>query len=197
MSQDEIQKLFIENLAGKDLSNATFVMGDMVDKKIIVNSGGIGEQNNYYNSNGELVRQENNEVGSNDSQDVPDLEVQQDKAEELRTNAKLRQEKLKDSYAALLKTKDEFNEGSDWFYIYRMMADMKTYENPAYQPFINDLDSAGIDVSGINKSSFTEMNGRIKKDTFFPNWKVKDGKQQGVMDKGIEYARVAFHIIYK
>ena len=104
MSQDEIQKLFIENLAGKDLSNATFVMGDMVDKKIIVNSGGIGEQNNYYNSDGELVRQENDEVSDKESDEESDLkDVEQDKAEELRTNAKLRQEKLKDSYAALLK----------------------------------------------------------------------------------------------
>lgn len=199
MSKEEMQKQLMDAIAKGICQPTTVIMGDNVGKKIIVEAGGIGEQNNYYNSDGKLVVQKNKEVDCDEeSDDDPDLEeAQQDKAEELRTNTKLRQEKLKDSYAALLKTKDEFNEGSDWFYIYRMMADMTTYTHPDYQTFIEDLDAAGIDTKGIHKSAFTEMNDRIKDNTTYPNWKVKEGKQQGVLDKGIEYARVAFHIIYK
>lgn len=200
INKEELQKQFMDAFKNGNVHVNKVVIGDDVKYKIEkVEKGAIVEQNNYYDSDGKLVQQENEEVDYDDeSDDDSDLEdVEQGIAEILRTNAKLRQEKLKDSYAALLTTKDEFNEGSDWFYIYRMMADMTTYTHPDYQTFIDDLDAVGIDTKGIHKSAFTEMNGRIKKDTFFPNWKVKDGKQQGVMDKGIEYARVAFHIIYK
>lgn len=199
INKEELQKQFMDAFKNGNVHVNKVVIGDDVKYKIEkVEKGAIVEQNNYYDSDGKLVKQENEEVDCDDeSDDESDLKnAKQDKAEELRTNAELRQEKLKDSYAALLKTKDEFNEGSDWFYIYRMMADMTTYTHPDYQTFINDLDAAGIDTSAIHKSAFTEMNDRIKDKTTYPNWKVKEGKQQGVMDKGIEYARIAFHIIY-
>lgn len=110
------------------------------------------------------------------------------------TNIKLRRRLLKQSYDELLKT--DFNQGSDWYYIYRMMEDNTIYKHD-YQSFLDDLIASGIDISKINKSAFTEISKRIQKDTKYPNWKVIGGKQQKVIDKGVEHARIAFNILFK
>ena len=91
----------------------------------------------------------------------------------------------------------DFNAGSDWDYIFRMMEDNKIYASSDYKGFLDDLVEAGINISKINKSAFTEISKRIQKDTSFPNWKVVRGKQQKVIDRGIELARIAFNILFK
>ena len=200
INKEELQKQFMDAFKNGNVHVNKVVIGDDVKYKIEkVEKGAIVEQNNYYDSDGKLVQQENEEVDYDDeSDDDSDLEdVKQGIAEILRTDDELRRKKLKESYDALLKTQNGFNSGSDWYYIYRMMAEKKTYALPDYKPFIEDLKMAGINIAKIHKSAFTEISKRIKKDRAFPHWEVKEGKQQGVMDKGIEYARVAFHIIYK
>ncbi len=113
---------------------------------------------------------------------------------DIHSNIELRRKLLKQSYDELLKT--DFNQGSDWYYIYRMMEDNTIYKHD-YQSFLDDLIASGIDISKINKSAFTEISKRIQKDTKYPNWKVIGGKQQKVIDKGVEHARIAFNILFK
>jgi len=50
MSTEEMQKMMMEALASGKVPVGTVVVGDQVEKKIIVEAGGIGEQtvNNYY-----------------------------------------------------------------------------------------------------------------------------------------------------
>ena len=111
------------------------------------------------------------------------------------TNIRLRRKLLKQSYEKLMET--DFNAGSDWYYIFRMMEDNKIYASSDYKGFLDDLVGAGIDKSKINKSAFTEISKRIQKDTKYPYWKVVRGKQQKVIDRGIELARIAFNILFK
>ena len=61
MTQDEMQKQLLDAVTSGKMPTAQIVMGDMVGKKIIVEAGGIGEQNNYYGSDGSLLRQENDD----------------------------------------------------------------------------------------------------------------------------------------
>ena len=71
MTQEEMQKQILDAVSSGVLKPTNIVLGDMVDKKIIVGKGGIGEQNNYYGSDGSLLHQENDGEDDDDEDGSP------------------------------------------------------------------------------------------------------------------------------
>lgn len=112
---------------------------------------------------------------------------------------KVRIAKLKEVYKALVHNLgNKFKGGSQWFYVYKLMADNRTYEDRSYKKFINDLQHIGMPQENLpNPDTFTRKYNQLAKDCRYPYWRVKSGGKQATLDEGIEIARIAFDILYK
>lgn len=60
MTKEEMQKQILDAVSSGAIKAPNIVLGDMVDKKIIVEEGGVGIQNNYYGNNGSKEAVEEN-----------------------------------------------------------------------------------------------------------------------------------------
>lgn len=111
-------------------------------------------------------------------------------------NTDTRIKKLKLIYAALRKV-EEFNGGSQWFYIYKMMAENGIYNEHSYTPFINDLKAIGVNDKSLPATIiFSRKYKQLKEGTQYPYWKVKAGGKQPTLDLGIKFAKIAFQILF-
>lgn len=111
----------------------------------------------------------------------------------------MRIELLRRVYVALKEQLGEsFTGRSQWFYVYRMMADCKAYENGSYTQFASDLKAAGVTKEHLpNTSTFSRKQGQLKAGMTYPNWQTKTGGKQTILDEGKRIARIAFDILYK
>lgn len=110
---------------------------------------------------------------------------------------KFRRSCLRKIYAALKeKLKEQFKGGSQWFYIYRVMADLKIYADNSYKPFASDLEAIKVTKEHMpNTNTFSRKQNQLKQGTRYPNWQVKTGGKQTVLDEGKRIAQIAFNII--
>ena len=113
-------------------------------------------------------------------------------------NDRLRIRKLRNTYAACKNDMGRrFKGGSQWFYIYKLMVENRTYEDKTYKLFLSDLASAGVPEKEMpNTDTFARKYSQMKEDIFFPNWKVKAGGRQATLDEGLQIARIAFGVLY-
>lgn len=113
------------------------------------------------------------------------------------TEDKQRRKCLEQIYKKLKQEKD-FAGGSQWFYIYKMMAENHLYEDHSYSLFINDLEFIGVLAKHMPKTStFARKYEQLKPNITYPNWKVKSGGKQPTLDKGKRFAKIAFEIMFK
>ena len=110
---------------------------------------------------------------------------------------KFRRSCLRKIYAALKEQlKEQFKGGSQWFYIYRVMADLKIYADNSYKPFASDLEAIKVTKEHMpNTNTFSRKQNQLKQGTRYPNWQVKTGGKQTVLDEGKRIAQIAFNII--
>ena len=110
---------------------------------------------------------------------------------------KFRRSCLRKIYAALKEQlKEQFKGGSQWFYVYRVMADLKIYADNSYKPFASDLETIGVTKKHMpNTNTFSRKQNQLKQGTRYPNWQVKTGGKQTVLDEGKRIAQIAFNII--
>ena len=94
-----------------------------------------------------------------------------------------------------VKQVNEFTGGSQWFYIYKMMAENGIYKERSYTLFINDLKSIGVNNSPA-PITLSRKYKQLKDGTIFPHWKVKTGGKQPTLDLGIKLAKIAFQILF-
>ena len=101
-------------------------------------------------------------------------------------------------YAALIKQLgDTFTGKSQWFYVYRLMADCKIYENNSYSLFVSDLRAAGVANQHLpNTSTFSRKQQQLKSNSPYPNWQVKSNGKQNILDEGKRIAQIAFNILF-
>ena len=96
-----------------------------------------------------------------------------------------------------LKLEKDFEGGSQWFYIYKLMAENHIYEDYSYTLFMNDLEHIGVQSKHMPKTStFARKYKQLKPDTKYPHWKVKLGGKQPPLDKGKRLAKIAFEILF-
>ena len=110
---------------------------------------------------------------------------------------KFRRSCLRKIYAALKEQlKEQFKGGSQWFYVYRVMADLTIYSDNSYKPFASDLETIGVTKKHMpNTNTFSRKQNQLKQGTRYPNWQVKTGGKQTVLDEGKRIAQIAFSII--
>jgi hypothetical protein len=110
---------------------------------------------------------------------------------------KFRRSCLRKIYAALKEQlKEQFKGGSQWFYVYRVMADLTIYADNSYKPFASDLEAIGVTKKHMpNTNTFSRKQNQLKQGTRYPNWQVKTGGKQTVLDEGKRIAQIAFNII--
>ena len=110
---------------------------------------------------------------------------------------KFRRSCLRKIYAALKEQlKEQFKGGSQWFYVYRVMADLTIYADSSYKPFASDLEAIGVTKKHMpNTNTFSRKQAQLKQGTRYPNWQVKTGGKQTVLDEGKRIAQIAFNII--
>lgn len=110
---------------------------------------------------------------------------------------KFRRSCLRKIYAALKEQlKEQFKGGSQWFYVYRVMADLTIYADSSYKPFASDLEAIRVTKEHMpNTNTFSRKQNQLKQDTRYPNWQVKTGGKQTVLDEGKRIAQIAFNII--
>lgn len=110
---------------------------------------------------------------------------------------KFRRSCLRKIYAALKEQlKEQFKGGSQWFYVYRVMADLTIYSANSYKPFALDLEAIGVTKKHMpNTNTFSRKQNQLKQGTRYPNWQVKTGGKQTVLDEGKRIAQIAFNII--
>ena len=110
---------------------------------------------------------------------------------------KFRRSCLRKTYAALKEQlKEQFKGGSQWFYVYRVMADLTIYADSSYKPFASDLEAIRVTKEHMpNTNTFSRKQNQLKQDTRYPNWQVKTGGKQTVLDEGKRIAQIAFNII--
>lgn len=110
---------------------------------------------------------------------------------------KFRRSCLHKIYAALKEQlKEQFKGGSQWFYVYRVMADLTIYADSSYKPFASDLEAIGVTKKHMpNTNTFSRKQNQLKQGTRYPNWQVKTGGKQTVLDDGKRIAQIAFNII--
>ncbi len=110
---------------------------------------------------------------------------------------KFRRSCLRKIYAALKEQlKEQFKGGSQWFYVYRVMADLTIYADSSYKPFASDLEAIRVTKEHMpNTNTFSRKQNQLKQDTRYPNWQVKTGGKQSVLDEGKRIAQIAFNII--
>lgn len=112
-------------------------------------------------------------------------------------NDKVRIAHLKNVYVALQQQLGaDFKGGSQWFYVYRMLADNKVYPANEYSLFAHDLKKVGVSSAFPDTNTFSRKQQQIKANTTYPNWKVQPGKKQTVLEQGIRIARIAFGIFF-
>lgn len=113
-------------------------------------------------------------------------------------NDRLRIHKLRNAYTACKNDLGKrFKGGSQWFYIYKLMVENRTYEDKTYKLFLSDLASAGVPEKEMpNTDTFARKYSQMKEGIFFPNWKVKAGGRQATLDEGLQIARIAFGVLY-
>lgn len=111
---------------------------------------------------------------------------------------KLRRIRLKKVYMALQeKLGTSFKGKSQWYYVYRMLAENNIYEGNTYTLFESDLIAIGVREDQMpDTNTFSRKQAQIKKETTFPNWKVKTGGKQNYLDQGLQIARIAFEIMF-
>ena len=109
----------------------------------------------------------------------------------------LRIGKLRKIYTALQhQLGDQFHGRSQWFYVYRVMADLTAYQERSYTLFISDLREIGVNDENMpNTNTFSRKQDQLKTHSRYPNWQVKPGRKQTVLDEGIRIARIAFDIL--
>ena len=131
-------------------------------------------------------------------EDEPAIVRERDEDEPDFKDTKVRVAKLKEIYKTLRKDLDgKFKGGSQWFYVYKLMADCKIYEDRSYQLFMNDLHSAGVSKDDMpNPVTFTRKYNQLQRDSRYPYWRVKSGGKQATLDEGIGIARIAYNILF-
>lgn len=96
-----------------------------------------------------------------------------------------------------LKLEKDFEGGSQWFYIYKLMAENHIYEDHSYTSFMNDLEHISVQSKHMpNTSTFARKYEQLKPDIIYPHWKVKSGGKQPTLDKGKKFAKIAFDILF-
>lgn len=110
---------------------------------------------------------------------------------------KFRRSCLRKIYAALKEQlKEQFKGGSQWFYVYRVMADLKIYADNSYKPFASDLEAIRVTKEHMpNTNTFSRKQNQLKQGTRYPNWQVRTGGKQTVLEEGKRIAQIAFNII--
>lgn len=104
-------------------------------------------------------------------------------------DAGIRQARLKNAHKKL--TEQGYQMGaSEWYYVFRMMAERKVYEKlDSYALFAADLKA--IDVT-LNTKVFSRKKDQFKDGPEYPYWKTKTGGRQATMEKGVAIARIAY-----
>lgn len=108
-------------------------------------------------------------------------------------DASIRQARLKNAYKKL-KEQDYKMGASDWYYVFRMMAEKKVYERlDSYALFAADLKA--IDVT-LDTKVFSRKKDQFKDGPEYPYWKTKTGRKLSTMEKGLEIARIAYKELF-
>lgn len=108
----------------------------------------------------------------------------------------IRIKKLKLIYTTI-KQEKEFKGGSQWFYIYKVMAENGIYEEHSYTLFINDLKAIGLTNNSLPQYNiFSRKYKQLKDGTKYPLWKIKAGGKQPTLDTGTKFAKIAFQILF-
>lgn len=125
---------------------------------------------------------------------APEPAKQEDDQDNKLADDKVRRAKLKKVKAELeYQLGKKFKGGSQWFYVYKMMAEMNVYADKSYKVF--EADMTAIDEK-VNTNTFTRKYGQIKENTRYPNWKVAPGGKQSTLDEGKKIAGIAFDVLY-
>lgn len=203
MTRDEMQKQLLDAITSGKVPTAQIVMGDMVGKKIIVEAGGIGEQNNYYGSDGSLLRQENDDedddASEDEQEDKPETRQIEDSPKKDVRNPEQRPGLLKLVFDACKEKMGKKFQPIDWFYIYKLMVDNYIYEDNSYKPFEADLKKAGIPGTEMPPTDQFFRKYNVMKqgeDNRFPHWEVTNRGRQSTLDRGISIARIAHPILF-
>lgn len=107
-------------------------------------------------------------------------------------DASIRQARLKNAHKKLKEQGYKMG-ASQWFYVYKMMAEMHVYSDRSYTLFEADMTAIG---EKVNTNTFTRKYDQIKDNTYYPNWKVAPGGKQSTLDEGKKIADIAFGILY-
>ena len=107
-----------------------------------------------------------------------------------------RRDKLKSIYKKLKQEKD-FSGGSQWFYIYKMMAENLIYEEHSYTLFIQDLTMIGVPKKQLPAENiFARKYKQIQSKSRYPHWQVMPGKKQTTLTIGKKLAGIAFKVLF-
>lgn len=114
----------------------------------------------------------------------------------LRVNRELRVKKLKELNNALIKAMDDnFTGCSQWFYVYKLMAERAIYLNRKYQQFKSDLEEAGVPEKRLpDTSTFTRKYKQIRSGSTYP-WKPKENGRSDILEEGNMIAGIAKQVL--
>lgn len=125
---------------------------------------------------------------------APNPAKKEEAQDNILSDDKVRRAKLKKVKAELeCQLEKKFKGGSQWFYVYKMMAEMRVYTDKSYKVFEADMTAIG---EKVNTNTFTRKYAQIKENTRYPNWKVAPGGKQSTLDEGKKIAGIAFDVLF-
>lgn len=113
------------------------------------------------------------------------------------TNKDVRIKKLKEVYDTLTSTLgNDFTGCSQWFYVYKLMAERGIYSNRKYQQFKSDLEAAKVPEEELpNISTLSRKYDQIRQGSTYP-WKPKNEHcRSDIIEEGNEIAKIAKQVL--
>lgn len=121
----------------------------------------------------------------------------QNSSEEQKLNVRNESERvvlLKRVYETLIeKMGENFTGNSQWFYVYKLMAENGIYPNRQYQQFKKDIETA--DIPNLpDTSTFTRKYKQLRPGSTYP-WPIKENGRGDILDDGNRIAGIAKDIL--
>jgi len=89
---------------------------------------------------------------------------------------------------------DKFKGGSQWFYVYKLLAEMHVYADRSYVLFEADMNEIKVQV---NTNTYTRKYAQLKENTTYPYWKPATGCKTATVEEGKRIAGIAYDIMNK
>jgi|GEM_PF-7133802 len=114
-------------------------------------------------------------------------------------DANIRVGRLRKIYTVLQeKMGADFKGRSQWYYVYRLMAENRIYKEGSYTQFVSDIKGANVkDEHMPDTNTFSRKRKQMKSNLTYPNWQINHGGKQTVLEEGLKIAKIAFEILYK